>query len=67
MLQGLPSNYTKMISRAPEMYLIASGGVSSVNDIDLLNEAKELRRSSQERQFTEGKIKLNELKKIHLK
>ena len=35
MLQGPAIElYKKMISQAPEMYLIASGGVSSINDID---------------------------------
>lgn len=64
MLQGPAIElYKKMISQAPEMYLIASGGVSSVNDIDLLNEAG-IAAVITGKAIYEGKIKLNELKRF---
>lgn len=55
--------YRKMLSAEPEMYLIASGGVSSVRDIELLAEAR-IPAVITGKALYEGKIKLQDLKKL---
>jgi len=53
--------YKKMLEAQPEMYLIASGGVSSVSDIEQLNEAN-IPAVITGKAIYEGRIKLSELK-----
>lgn len=55
--------YRKMLSAEPDMYLIASGGVSSVSDIELLVEAR-IPAVITGKALYEGKIKLQDLKKF---
>lgn len=55
--------YRKMLSAEPYMYLIASGGVSSVSDIELLVEAR-IPAVITGKALYEGKIKLQDLKKF---
>jgi len=55
--------YRKMLNAEPEMYLIASGGVSSVTDIELLVEAR-IPAVITGKALYEGKIKLQDLKKF---
>lgn len=62
MLEGTAIDlYKKMLSVEPEMYLIASGGVSSIRDIELLVEAK-VPAVITGKAIYEGKIKLEDLK-----
>jgi phosphoribosylformimino-5-aminoimidazole carboxamide ribotide isomerase len=62
MLQGAAIElYKKMLKAQPEMYLIASGGVSSVSDIEQLNEAL-IPAVITGKAIYEGRIKLNDLK-----
>jgi phosphoribosylformimino-5-aminoimidazole carboxamide ribotide isomerase len=64
MLQGSALElYKKMLAEKPDMYLIASGGVSSMNDIILLQEAG-IPAVITGKAIYEGKIKLNELSKL---
>ncbi len=55
--------YKKMLSKQPGIYLIASGGVSSVKDIELLEEAG-LPAVITGKAIYEGKIKLKELERF---
>lgn len=63
MLSG-PANdlYKKMLEQEPTMYLIASGGVSSIRDIEMLIENK-VPAVITGKAIYEGKIKLQELAK----
>jgi len=62
MLQGPAIDlYKKMLSAKPEMYLIASGGVSSIADIEQLNEAQ-IPAVITGKAIYEGRIKLSDLK-----
>ncbi len=62
MLQGPAIDlYKKMLQKEPEMYLIASGGVSSIADIEQLNEAS-IPAVITGKAIYEGRIKLNGLK-----
>lgn len=64
MLQGTATGlYKKMLLAIPGMYLIASGGVSSVKDIEDLVEAG-VSAVITGKAIYEGKITLNELKKF---
>ena len=64
MLQGTAVElYIKMLASQPNMYLIASGGVSSMQDIELL-EAANVPAVITGKAIYEGKIKLNELYKF---
>ena len=64
MLQGPAIElYKKMLVAQPDMYLIASGGVSSINDIELLEEAS-VPAVITGKAIYEGRIKLNELSKF---
>lgn len=61
MLQGTAIElYKKMLFEKPDMYLIASGGVSSIRDIELLFEAA-VPAVITGKAIYEGRIKLNEL------
>lgn len=61
MLQGPAIElYKKMLKSQPEMYLIASGGVSSMHDIELLHEAA-VPAVITGKAIYEGRIKLKEL------
>ena len=55
--------YKKMLASQPNMYLIASGGVSSILDIELLQEAA-IPAVITGKAIYEGRIKLNELTKF---
>lgn len=67
MLQGPAIElYKKMLAAEPDMYLIASGGVSSIRDIELLHEA-EIPAVITGKAIYEGKIKLNELTQLIIK
>lgn len=55
--------YKKMLAQEPTMYLIASGGVSSIRDIDMLIENK-VPAVITGKAIYEGKIKLQELAKF---
>ena len=62
MLQGVAIDlYKKMLKEAPGMYLIASGGVSSITDIEELENAA-VPAVIIGKAIYEGKIKLSELK-----
>ena len=63
-LQG-PSTelYIKIRKALPDVYLIASGGVSSVKDIEILESAG-IHAVIFGKAFYEGRIKLNELEKL---
>lgn len=64
MLQGPAVElYKKILSQQPDLYLIASGGVSSVNDIEILME-NNIPAVITGKAIYEGKIKLTELKKF---
>lgn len=64
MLQGPAVElYKKLLSQHPDLYLIASGGVSSVNDIEILME-NNIPAVITGKAIYEGKIKLSELKKF---
>ena len=64
MLQGPAVElYKKILSQQPDLYLIASGGVSSVNDIEILME-NNIPAVITGKAIYEGKIKLSELKKF---
>lgn len=64
MLEGTAIGlYEKMISEIPGIYLIASGGVSSIRDIELLNDAN-IPAVITGKAIYEGKIKLNELSRF---
>jgi len=66
MLQGPAIElYKKMLSAQPDMYLIASGGVSSVSDIEQLNYAM-VPAVITGKAIYEGRIKLNDLKQFLL-
>lgn len=56
--------YKKMLSEKPDMYLIASGGVSSIKDIELLQEAG-IPALITGKAIYEGRIKLSELAKLY--
>lgn len=62
MLQGPSVDlYIKMLKAQPEMYLIASGGVSSIADIEQLNDAG-IPAVITGKAIYEGRIKLSDLK-----
>lgn len=64
MLQGPALElYKKMLVAQPEMYLIASGGVSCIKDIELLEEAK-VPAVITGKAIYEGKITLKELSRF---
>ena len=66
MLQGPAIElYKKMLIELPDIYLIASGGVSSINDIELLNEAG-IPAVITGKAIYEGKIQLDELSRLFL-
>ena len=61
MLQGPAIElYKKMLALKPDMYLIASGGVSSMDDIDVLYKAN-IPAVITGKAIYEGKIKLSEM------
>lgn len=63
MLSGPATDlYKKMLAQEPTMYLIASGGVSSIRDIEMLIENK-VPAVITGKAIYEGKIKLSELAK----
>lgn len=67
MLQGPAIElYKKMLAEKPDMYLIASGGVSSIRDIELLHEAA-IPAVIIGKAIYEGKIKLAELTRLIIK
>jgi phosphoribosylformimino-5-aminoimidazole carboxamide ribotide isomerase len=64
MLQGPAIGlYKKLLAAEPDMYLIASGGVSSINDVEQLHEAR-LPAVIIGKAIYEGKIKLKELTRL---
>ena len=64
MLQGPALElYKKMLAIEPDMYLIASGGVSSIEDIEQL-EAARIPAVITGKAIYEGKIKLQDLKRF---
>jgi len=64
MLSGPATDlYKKMLEQEPAMYLIASGGVSSIRDIEMLIESK-VPAVITGKAIYEGKIKLPELAKF---
>lgn len=64
MLEGpAVSLYQEMLQKEPEMYLIASGGVSAVTDIDTLQE-KQIPAVIIGKAIYEGKIALKDLEKF---
>lgn len=67
MLQGTAIElYKKMLAEKPDMYLIASGGVSSIRDIELLHEAA-VPAVITGKAIYEGRIKLEELTRLIIK
>ena len=67
MLQGpATALYIKMLDANPELYLIASGGVSSIQDIEILHEAN-IPAVITGKAIYEGKIRLNELSQFIIK
>ncbi|HEY6915906.1 MAG TPA: 1-(5-phosphoribosyl)-5-[(5-phosphoribosylamino)methylideneamino]imidazole-4-carboxamide isomerase [Paludibacter sp.] len=67
MLQGPAIElYKKMLSEKPDIYLIASGGVSSIRDIELLHEAA-VPAVITGKAIYEGRIKLEELTRLIIK
>jgi phosphoribosylformimino-5-aminoimidazole carboxamide ribotide isomerase len=67
MLQGPAIElYKKMLAEKPDMYLIASGGVSSIHNIELLHEAA-IPAVITGKAIYEGKIKLEELTRLIIK
>lgn len=63
MLQGPATDlYKKILNQFPDLYLVASGGVSSLEDIDKLIEAK-VPAVITGKAIYEGKIDLNQLQK----
>jgi len=67
MLQGPAIElYKKMLAAQPEMYLIASGGVSSIRDIELLHEAA-VPAVITGKAIYEGRIKLEDLTRLIIK
>ena len=67
MLQGPAIElYKKMLALKPDMYLIASGGVSSIRDIELLHEAA-IPAVITGKAIYEGRIKLKELSQLIIK
>ena len=66
MLQGTAIDlYKKMLATQPNLYLIASGGVSSIKDVELLHEAS-IPAVIIGKAIYEGKIKLKELTSLIL-
>jgi phosphoribosylformimino-5-aminoimidazole carboxamide ribotide isomerase len=66
MLQGTAIDlYKKMLASQPNLYLIASGGVSSIKDVELLHEAS-IPAVIIGKAIYEGKIKLKELTRLIL-
>ena len=66
MLQGTAIDlYKKMLASQPNLYLIASGGVSSMKDVELLHEAF-IPSVIIGKAIYEGKIKLKELTRLIL-
>jgi len=64
MLQGTALDlYKKMLVNEPDMYLIASGGVSSVEDIEQLEEAR-VPAVIIGKAIYEGKIRLPDLRRF---
>lgn len=64
MLQGVAIDlYKKILAAQPGIYLIASGGVSSIHDIELL-EAASVPAVITGKAIYEGRLKLNELSKF---
>ncbi|HRZ98375.1 MAG TPA: 1-(5-phosphoribosyl)-5-[(5-phosphoribosylamino)methylideneamino]imidazole-4-carboxamide isomerase [Paludibacter sp.] len=64
MLQGTAIElYKKMMRELPGIYLIASGGVSNIHDIELLDEAQ-IPAVIAGKAIYEGNIKLNELSRF---
>jgi len=67
MLQGPAIDlYKKMLKAYPDMYLIASGGVSSISDIEMLHEAA-VPAVITGKAIYEGRITLKELSKLTIK
>ena len=67
MLQGPAIElYKKMVAAQPGMYLIASGGVSSIRDIELLHEAA-VPAVITGKAIYEGRIKLEDLTRLIIK
>ena len=67
MLQGPAIElYKKMLAAQPGMYLIASGGVSSIRDIELLHEAA-VPAVITGKAICEGRIKLEDLTRLIIK
>lgn len=64
MLEGTSIDlYKKILSKFPEIKIIASGGVSSISDIESL-ECSGIKAAIVGKAIYEGKIKLNELKRF---
>ena len=55
--------YRKIMSKFNDLYLIASGGVSSIKDIELLNDAG-IPAVITGKAIYEGRIQLSDLKKF---
>ena len=67
MLQGTAIElYKKILASQPNLYLIASGGVSSIKDVELLHESG-IPSVIIGKAIYEGKIKLKELTKLIIK
>jgi len=67
MLQGPSTDlYKKICEALPDIYLVASGGISSVKDIETLNEAH-ISAVIFGKAFYEGQITLKELEKLKVK
>jgi len=58
--------YKKMLAAQPDMYLIASGGVSSIRDIELLHEAS-IPAVITGKAIYEGKISMKDLTRLIIK
>ncbi|MFA5047294.1 MAG: HisA/HisF-related TIM barrel protein, partial [Paludibacter sp.] len=64
MLQGSAIElYRRMLLEQPDMYLIASGGVSSIRDIELLDESA-VPAVITGKAIYEGRIKLKDLSRF---
>jgi len=66
MLQGTAIElYKKMLASQPDLYLIASGGVSEMKDVEMLHEAS-IPAVIIGKAIYEGRIKLKELTRLIL-
>ena len=66
MLQGTSMElYKELIEKFPEMYLIASGGVTHISELEALDKAK-IPAAIIGKAIYEGKIQLSDLEKLVL-